>query len=159
MGQLRVLERNKNTVLLRLESSCNSIFFQTLHFPLKPEGKHAITWATDWSDISVSILNSKEQFHIIPLRSEKKCYQRVDKTLGKGCLIGGVYSHGKTCMSDFCQRRSFPTVELTAYQKKIVVEICTSWWLNHPFEKYVRQNWIISPMFGGELKNVWSFTT
>ena len=43
VGQLRVLERNTNTFLLRLESSRNSIFFQTLHFPLRPEGKHAIT--------------------------------------------------------------------------------------------------------------------
>ena len=32
VGQLRVLERNKNTFLLRLESSCNSIFFKLFIF-------------------------------------------------------------------------------------------------------------------------------
>ena len=46
---------------------------------------------------------------------------------------------------------------MSAIHMKKDIKMIPGWWLNHPFEKYARQNGFIFPNFRGEnSKNIWN---
>ena len=94
-----------------LESSCNTIFFQTFHFSFAARRKtNTITWATDsgtTSQWASQIPKNSSTWFLWEVR--RNAIKVVDKTLSKGRLIGG-FNSCKQCLSDFFQTKNFPRI-------------------------------------------------
>ena len=101
-----------------------------------------LTW--DLSKVKVTVTwNTSENHHTSRALEQKTSWD----TLGYRPFFQKKIGDSVQILLNPCVRQSkreFPNF------RKI-----TSWWLNHPFEKY-SSNWIISPGIGVKIKNIWN---